>query len=365
MSQSSPRRTLVFVGTYTRPEPHVKAASGKGIYTFELDRATGALSFLSLTENIASPSFLAVDRAGRYLYAISEVSQEPEGWLSAYAIDRETGGLRFINRQPTHGSGPAYVSVDATGRYAFVANYGGGEAVAMFPIRPDGGLEPESHTVRHQGSSVNPDRQTSPHPHCTVVDPSNRFLLVADLGIDRIVCYRIDHDAGKLAPCDPPGVSADPGAGPRHIAFHPNGRFVYNIQELDSRITAYAFDNGRMEALQTVPALPDDFSGQSTAADIRVHPNGRFVYASNRGHDSIVAYAIDESGRLSYIAHQSTRGETPRNFNLDPGGGFLLAANQDSDTIVTFRVDGTTGVLEDTGVVTNTPTPVCIEMIEV
>lgn len=368
MSQLNSARTLVFVGTYTRPEAHVKAASGKGIYIYELNRASGALTFLSLADNIDSPTFLALAPDGRQLYAASEVSKLPEGDLVAYAIDAGAGTLAYINKQPTHGGSPAYVSVEHSGRYAFAANYGGSKSVAMFPIRADGGLEPACDTVQHHGSGVNAERQDGPHPHCAVIDPSNTFLLVADLGIDRILCYRIDFEAGRLVASDPPGVSIEPGAGPRHLAFHPNGRFLYLISELKSTVTALTFDSasGRMNVLQTIPMLPEGFSGQSHGAEIKVHPSGRFVYASNRGHDSIVAYAVDpQTGALSHIGHQSTKGQTPRNFNIDPGGAFLLAANQDSGTIATFRIDPDSGALVDTGIITESPTPVCIQMLEV
>ncbi|HUE75709.1 MAG TPA: lactonase family protein, partial [Chloroflexota bacterium] len=285
------------------------------------------------------------------------------GGLSALKVDGTTGELTLLNRQSTRGAGPCHVSVDRTGRYAMATNYGGG-SIAVFPIQDDGSLAPASDFIQHVGSSVDPRRQEGPHAHSINPDLEHQHVLVCDLGMDKVLTYRLDRASGKLVAGSQPSVQASPGAGPRHLDYHPNGRFVYVINEINSTITAYGYDSerGTLEELQTVPTLPDDFTGSSTCADIHVAPSGRFVYGSNRGHDSLVIYAIEEqTGRLEYVGHESTHGQTPRNFAITPSGDLLLAANQDSDNIVVFRVDQKTGRLEPTGQQADVPTPVCLK----
>jgi 6-phosphogluconolactonase len=247
-----------------------------------------------------------------------------------------------------------------------VANYGGG-SVAVLPIQEDGQLGAATDVVQHVGSSIHPTRQQEPHAHSITLDPTNRYALACDLGLDQVLIYRFDSAAGKLAPNDPPGAPLRPGAGPRHLAFHPSGRYVYVINELDSTLTVFAWDEtrGTLREIHTMPTLPEDFAGKNTCADLHVAPSGRFVYGSNRGHDSIVIFAINaQTGELSYVGHESTRGQTPRNFAIDPTGTFLLAANQRSDTIVSFRINQETGKLTPTGQVTRVPTPVCIKVAQ-
>ena len=365
MSSPATAPIFAYIGTFTRMPPNARG-NAEGIGICRLDPATGALTPLGQEPGVHSPSYLALHPTRPLLYAVNavpEIDGQPGGGVSAFAIDPASGDLTLLNRQSSHGAGPAYVSVDATGRWVFAANYGGG-SIAILPILEDGRLGPASDVVQHEGSSVNPERQEGPHAHSIILDPGNRFALVCDLGLDMVLVYRLDPEAGRLVPNDPPGVAVAPGAGPRHLDFHPSGRFVYVINEIASTLGAYAWDaeRGVLEEIETRSTLPEDFSGRNSTADIHVHPNGRFVYGSNRGHNSLAIFAIDEAtGRLTYVGHESTQGETPRNFTLDPTGDFLYAANQDSDTIVTFRVDAATGRLSSTGQVAQVATPVCVK----
>jgi 6-phosphogluconolactonase len=255
--------------------------------------------------------------------------------------------------------------MDKEGRFLLVSNYSGG-SVSVIAIREDGRLGELTDLVQHKGSSINPERQEGPHPHSILLDPSNRYAFVPDLGLDKIMIYRFDSVHGKLQPNDEPWVSIRPGAGPRHFTFHPNGRFAYLINELDNTIIAFSYEAayGRLRELQTVKALPEGFAGKSYCADIHVTPSGEFLYGSNRGHDSIVAYKIDvATGKLTYLGHESTRGRTPRNFDIDPTGEFLLVGNQDTDTIQTFRIDGESGRLIPTGYMAEVPAPACVKML--
>jgi len=353
---------LVYVGTYTHK------GTSEGIYIYRLNVATGTLTPVGVAGGVQNPSFLALDPQRRYLYAVNETMEfdgQPGGGVSAFAVDPQTGALTLINSQRTHGGAPCYVSVDQTGRFVYVANYMGGNAAA-FPVRAGGGLDPASAVVQHTGSGINPRRQEGPHAHSITLDPTNRLAFVADLGIDKVMVYQLDLEAGTLPPHVPPWVEVEAGAGPRHMAFHPNGRYAYLITEMGNTIVAFAYDavQGTLDARQTVPALPVDYTGRSTCADIHVAPSGKFLYGSNRGHDSIVAYAIDvETGLLVYIGHTPSLGKTPRNFAIDPTGTYLFAAHQDSDSIVAFRIDPETGQLTPTGQVTEVSMPVCVRIL--
>lgn len=353
---------LVYVGTYTHK------GTSEGIYIYRLAMATGELTPVGVAGGVQNPSFLALDPQYQHLYAVNETMEfdgQPGGGVSAFAVDSQTGALTFINSQRTHGGAPCHVSVDQTGRFVYVANYMGGNAAA-FPVRAGGGLAPASSVVQHTGSGVNPRRQEGPHAHSITLDPTNRFAFVADLGIDKVMVYRLDLEGGTLPPHTPPSVEVEAGTGPRHMAFHPNGRYAYLITEMGNAIITFTYDaaRGTLDARQTVPALPVDFTGQSTCADIHVAPSGKFLYGSNRGHDSIVIYAIDaQTGLLVYTEHMPSLGKTPRNFAIDPTGTYLFAAHQDSDSIVTFRIDAETGQLAPTGRVTNVPMPVCVRIL--
>jgi 6-phosphogluconolactonase len=350
-----------FVGTYTD-------TTSKGIYIFRMDAATGKLTLMSTASGLPSPSFLAVHPSKRFLYAVNEVGDfggKPAGAVSAFAMDAETGALTALNQQSSIGAGPCHIIVDATGAFVLVANYGSG-SVAVLPIKADGSLASASDFVQHRGSSANPKRQEGPHAHSTTLDPANRVAIVADLGLDKLMMYQLDLAHGKLTPNNLEFAQVKPGAGPRHFAFHPAGRYAYVINELDNTVTAFAYDAARsaLRELETIPTLPEGFSDVSYCADIHVTPTGKFVYGSNRGHDSIVIFKIDETtGRLSLVGHQSTQGHWPRNFALDPTNQFLFVANERSDNIVAFRMDAQTGQLTPTGQVISTPKPVCVKFV--
>jgi 6-phosphogluconolactonase len=352
---------FVYIGTYTD-------GASVGIYRYRLDMASGALARDSVVTDKANPSFLTMDPSGRCLFVVNELTNyggQPSGAVTAYAVHPATGRLSLLTRQPSLGAAPCYISLDPTGRYALVANYVGG-SVTVLPIGPDGTLGPATDTVRHEGAGPNPARQEAPHPHSIQPDPSGAWVLVPDLGLDRIFTYRLDPHRGKLVPADIPWHAVRPGAGPRHLTFHPTAPYAYVINELDSSLTAFHFNvaSGSLSELQTAPTLPDNYPGPNTGADIHVHPSGRFLYGSNRGHDSIVVYQVDAgTGRLTLVEHESTRGRTPRGFALDPSGQFLLAANQESGTVVTFRIDQQSGALSFTGHVAAVPSPVCLQVV--
>jgi 6-phosphogluconolactonase len=355
--QTSHELTL-YVGTYTAGK------KSEGIYLYRINTSTGELNHFNTVKGVVDPSFLAVDRRRRYLYAVNEVSQfagKPSGAVSAFQIDAKTGNLKFLNQQPSLGGSPCHVSVDKTDRFVLVANYEAGN-VTVLPVAQDGSLGLATDTVQHHGSSVKKE-QEGPHAHCIIVDDSNRYAFAADLGLDKILIYRFDVKRGKLNPGRQPWAQVKPGAGPRHFTFHPNGRYAYVINELDSTFTAFTYGGatGTLKEIHTVSTLPTDFSGANSCAELSLSPSGKFLYGSNRGHNSIVSFAINEStGKLTYLEHALTQGKTPRNFTIDPTGALLLVANQDSDTVVTFRIDSRTGRLTPTGQVAEIPTPVCL-----
>ncbi|HEV8634779.1 MAG TPA: lactonase family protein [Chloroflexota bacterium] len=359
----------VYVGTYTKPNraPGGLAPSeALGVYVFRMDPATGGLTQVQLVTDTPNPSFLAIDPQMKYLYATNEVStwkgKQDDGGVTAYAIEPSTGRLSLLNDQSSAGSIPASSLVAPSGRHLLVDNYVGA-TFAVLPIGADGKLSPATDVHRITGKGPNKARQEAPHPHDIKIDPSGKWALGPDLGVDRVFIWRWDAAAGKLVDNDPPFAQVSSGAGPRHLSYHPTGKFVYVINELDSTISAFGLDGatGALQILQTVPTLPADFTGNSSCAEVIVHPSGKFVYGSNRGHDSLVIYAINQAnGRLSLVGWESTQGKVPRNFGIDPSGTLLLAANQNSDTIVPFRIDQNTGKLTATGAVTSTPTPVCV-----
>ncbi|HEV8132141.1 MAG TPA: lactonase family protein [Acidobacteriota bacterium] len=353
---------LVYIGTYTRGD-------SRGIYAFRMNSATGSLRPLGLAAEIVNPSFLAVHPNQNFLYAVTETSQfreKPSGAVSAFAIDHESGKLRLLNQQSSGGAGPCYVTADPTGSDVLVANYGGG-SVAVLPIEKDGSLRGASALVQHSGSSVNSERQKEPHAHSINVDPKNRFAVAADLGIDKLLVYRFNAAKGTLQPNDPPFATVSPGAGPRHFTFHPSGRWAYVINELHCTVTVFSYDakNGILKEIQTVSTLPVPAQDGYSTAEIRVHPSGKFLYGSNRGHDSIAVFSIDKRGMLTSLQHISTQGKTPRNFGLDPPGTWLLAANQNSDSVVVFRIDATAGRLSPAGQTIVVPSPVCVRFVKI
>lgn len=361
MATQATQTIYAYIGAYTDDRR-------EGIFIFKLDPASGRLTQVGATTGLPNPSFLAIHPSKRYLYAVNEVGDfggKPAGAVSAFAIDVRTGALKPINQQSSVGTGPAHIIVDATGKFALVANYGGGSVTAL-PIKADGSLSPASDFVQHSGSSLNRQRQEGPHAHSTTLDAANRIAFVADLGLDKLMAYQLDAKRGKLTPNAAPFAQVKAGAGPRHFAFHPSGKFAYVINELDSTVTAFAYDaaRGALRELQTIATLPTGFSGINYCADIHVSPTGKFVYGSNRGHDSIVIFKIDgRSGKLALAGHQSTLGKWPRNFALDPTNQFLFAANQDSDNVVCFRMNTATGALSPTGQVARAPKPACVKFV--
>lgn len=359
-SSESKNAPVLFVGTYTEPE----GSQSEGMYVYRMDPSSGALTFEAVMKGIVNPAFLAIHPQRGLLYSVNEVRSfagQPGGGVSAFSINSVSGELTLLNHQSSHGQDPCYVSIEGTGQFVLIANYSSG-SVAMFPIQMDGRLGLATEVVQHSGASVHPERQTGPHAHCILPDPANRFALVADLGLDQILVYRMDLENGKLH--KHAEVEGKRGAGPRHLAFHPNGQYVYLINELDSTLTAYRYhtDAGIFEELQTVSALPEDFKDENLCADVHVSPNGKYLYASNRGHDSIVCFIVDEStGRLAYRSYTSTGGREPRNFAIDPSGTFLLVANQKTHSIVTFQIDLATGELLNTGHEVAVSMPVCLK----
>ena len=361
----------VYFGTYTEPilfgTGKVLQSKGEGIYLFTLDLRTGSLAPKATMRGIVNPSYLAFSPDGRVLYCVNEFKkfrEQASGAVSAYAIGRD-GGLTFLNQRATGGTDPCHVSVHDAGSHVFVANFASG-SVAVFPVNADGSLAPASDFVQHHGSSVDPARQRGPHAHSVTFDAATGLLFVPDLGLDRLVVYEVDAKRGKLRARDDLLVAEKPGAGPRSFTFHPSGRYAYLINELSSTISAFARErtSGALERLQTVSTLPEGFAGHSTCSDVQVTPDGAFLYGSNRGHDTIAGYRIDQgSGRLSSIGHTASGGRTPRGFGIDPSGRYLLAANQDTDDVFTFAIDRASGKLARVGEAVKVPTPVCVRFL--
>jgi 6-phosphogluconolactonase len=347
----------VYIGTYT-------SGKSKGIYVSRFDPVTGQLTTPELVATTPSPSFLAIHPGGKFLYAAGESARyegKAVGVVSAFSRDAKTGQLTLLNQGSPGGVGPCHLAVDSTGKCLLVANYVDG-SIAAHPIREDGTLGDLTTRIGHEGSSVNPGRQAGPHAHFILPDPANRFALTCDLGLDQVLVYRLDAAKAKLEANEPPFAAVKPGSGPRHLAFHPSGRFVFLINEMGATITAFAYDASRgvLKELQTVSTLPEGSTAPKSCAEVQVHPSGRFVYGSNRGDDSLAIFGFDAGiGKLTFVQRQPTQGKTPRHFTLDPTGQWLLAENQDSDSIVVFRVDAKTGLLSPTGQAVSVGSPVC------
>jgi 6-phosphogluconolactonase len=376
MTNRQTNELLVYVATYSRREPEV-SGKGDGIYLYRLDLTGGALTFAGKATEAVSPGFLAFDPERNHLYCVNELNGQDRkvtGGASAFNVDRATGLLTLINQQSTQGNSPCFLVVDASTRFVLVTNYATG-SVCVFPILENGGLGPIVDFVQHEGTSVHPQRQQSAHPHSVNLDHNNRLAYVPDLGLDKVMIYELDTDKGKLvAYHEQPWARTRSGSGPRHMDFHPSHPFAYVVNELDSTITAFALDPGRgtLKEIQTVEGLPADFAdasatpgtSRSSAANIHVHPSGKFLYTSNRGHDSIAMFAVDEaSGKLTALGHVSTQGKTPRNFAIDPTGAYLLVANQHSDNLVVFRIEAKSGKLTPTEHSVDLPTPLCIKIV--
>lgn len=356
---------LVYFGTYT-------GKASKGIYVSRLNAETGHLGAPELAAEITSPSFLAIAPNGKHLYAVNEISKfegKNAGAVTSFAIDRATGRLNRLNQVSSVGTGPCHLTVDATGRSVLVANYGGG-SVAAFAIQGNGGLDAAGTFIQHQGSSVNKSRQEAPHGHCILMDPANRYALACDLGLDQVLVYKLDPATARLTANDPPHATVPPGSGPRHLAFRPDGRFVYVINEMTCTTSAFQYDatRGTLKLMDTVSTLPDGETVRPSysTAEIEMHPSGKFLYGSNRGHDTLVVYAVDATrGTLKPVQHISTGGKIPRSFGIDPTGRWLLAANQNSDSVVVFRIDSETGRLTAAGREIQVGAPVCVKFVAV
>ncbi len=351
---------LVFVGTYT------SKTESRGIYGYDFDADTGKLVPKGVAAETPDPSWVAVHPSGNFLYAANEAGKAST--VSAFAIDKKNGKLALLNQLPSLGEDPCYLSFDKTGKYAFVANYTSG-TIAVFPILTDGRLGEHTALVQDQGATgPNKERQEGPHAHWIETSPDNRFVLVADLGLDEVLVYKFDARSGTLMPNEPAFARLKPGSGPRHLVFHPNGKFVFSVSELSSTATSFAYDakKGTLKEIGAVSTLPPGFSGRNDVAEAAVNPNGKFLYVSNRGNDSVAILSVDPAkGTLAPVGGIPTGGKQPRHFIFDPSGKFLFAENQFSDTVVEFRADAATGQLTPSGDTVSVPSPVCISFVKV
>ena len=365
------KERFVFIGTYTEPilfgTGKILQGKGQGIYTYRFDDSSGSINLCSVTPAGPNPSYLTLDPSHRFLYAVNELKEyegAPSGSVSAFSIDPESGSLHFLNRQPSHGTDPCNLVVDKTGKYVLVANFMSG-SVCVLPILKDGSLGDPTEVLQHRGSSIDPIRQKGPHAHGVTMDESGRYAFVPDLGLDKVMIYRFDPGDGSLKPNESPSIDIPAGAGPREFVFHPRGEYAYLINELNSTVMAFRYqkDFTGFERMQTISTLPQDFKGSSACGELQISPSGKYLYGANRGHDSIVTYAINQTnGRLSYVGCTSAHGSTPRHFIVDPTGEFLLAVNQDSNNMVAFKLDAATGALCETGQNVPVPTPVCVKV---
>lgn len=354
---------LFYVGTYT-------GDGSEGIYTCQLDMSSGELQKMAVARDVQNPSYLAIDAQRDRLYAVNELTKfggQPGGSVSAFAIQGSSGELSLINQRYSHGGAPCYLTLGRDGRYLFTVNYLAGNAV-VFPINEHGALEEPTDIISHAGSSLHPQRQDGPHPHSIVLDSTNNYAFVPDLGVDKVMQYRFDPENGRLRANEKPWVAAKPGSGPRHMVFHPNMRLAYVVNELSSTLTAYVYDatRGTLAPLQTISTIPEGQGGLNIAADLHLSPNARFLFCSNRGHDSIASYAVDQAtGWLTPVDCSASQGQKPRGFAIDPGGTFLLVANQDSDNIVTFWIDYDQGAILPTGHRLHISSPTCLKFLSV
>lgn len=349
----------MFVGTYTD-------AGSKGIYVYRFNTATGKAEWVSNTEGLVNPSYVAIAPDKKHIYAVTETARNNSGSVSAFSFDKSTGQLTFINKQPSGGDNPCYVAVSKNNKWVTVGNYSGG-SLSVFPVNPDGSLKPLAQSIQHTGKSINDKRQEKAHVHATVFSPDQDYLFTPDLGMDKVMVYTFNAALQKpLEPAQPSHVASEPGSGPRHFTFHPNNKFAYLIEELSGTVVAYEYNKGKLDFIQRISTHPADFKGAIGSADIHISPDGKYLYASNRGDEnSIAVFSIDVStGKLVSRGYQSTLGVTPRNFTIDPSGNYLLVANQKTDNIVIFKRNQQTGLLHETGEQIKVPTPVCLQMMK-
>ena len=358
-SQANPTKALVCIGSYS-------VADKESIHLYQLNLKDGSLKKLSAVSGLRNPSFLKIHPNGKFLYAVNEVGDfegKKSGGITAFGLDRENGKLQQLNQQPSGDNGPCHLTVDATGNYILVAHYGGGSTTVL-PIKKDGSVGAVTSQIKHKGSSTH-SRQKAPHAHAIHVGPNNKFAFAPDLGIDKVLVFKFDEKTGGIRETSFGGASVAPGSGPRHFGFHPNGKYAYVINEIKQTVTAFSYraKRGKLRTLQTISTVPEPVKGNSTA-EILVHPSGKFLYGSNRGHNSIAMFHIDEkNGKLTAIGHEPIRGEIPRNFGIDPTGQFLLAAGQRSNNVNVFRIDPKSGKLKFTGNTIEISKPVCVRMI--
>ncbi|MGC3946595.1 MAG: lactonase family protein [Chryseolinea sp.] len=360
---SHAQKSIIYAGTFSQ-------RGSQGIYVFQFDRAKATLKQVQTVPGLESPSFLTTDKTGRFLYSVNRGRADVNdkgGSVSAYAINPKTGFLSGLNTRSSYGEAPCFISLDRSNKHAFICNYLGANLLVL-PIFTDGLLGVPSDSKKYFGSSVNAERQTEPHIHSSYPSPDNRFLYVCDLGTDKVYVYRFDAATGRLSDAETPYTSVNPGSGPRHLAFHPNGKFAYVVEELTSTVCVMNMnsDNGALTVLQdTVRALPSSFTGTNTSADIHFHPSGKFMYMSNRGHNSISVFSVGADGVIKLLDVQPIAGKTPRNFLIEPKGEFMLVANQDSDNIILFRIDAKTGKLKPVGKPVAVPAPACLAYLAI
>lgn len=360
------QEALVYFGTYTvRAGGATKDPTSKGIYVSRFDMASGKLAPVELAGEVTNPSFFAIHQNGKFLYAVGETygsAGKPGGTVTAFSIDSASGKLTKLNEVGSEGGGPCFATVDKTGRWLLVANYGTG-SVASFALGADGKLGAAASVIQHKGSSVDASRQKGPHAHSINLDPKNRFAVAADLGTDRLYVYKFDQKTGKLS--EHSEFQMKPGSGPRHFSFHPSGKFAFAVNEMAMTVTSMFWDGtaGKLVEVETVSTIPGPVEKGQSTAEILAHPSGNFVYASNRGHDTIAVFNVDKRGKLARTENQPTLGKTPRNFGISPDGNWLIAANQNSDSVVVFKIDPATGVLRPTGQKMEVPMPVCVRFL--
>lgn len=340
----------LYVGTYTRK-------TSEGIYVYRFNVQTGDFAPVSIAKGVSNPSFLALSTDKRFLYAVGGTTGDS---VRAFSIDKITRNLTLLNSQASGGKGGTHLAVDKTGKWVIVGHYTGG-SLSVLPTEPDGSLGSLTQFIQHEGKSINSERQTKPYVHSINIAPNNTDVFVPDLGTDKIMTYILNEQTGKLIAGNPPFAAVIPGSGPRHFTFHPNGLFGYVIQEMGATITGFTYKNGQLIPFQTIQTLPDDYTGRKWTADIHISPDGRFLYGSNRAHESLAIFSIDqETGQLTFVGNQPVNGKTPRNFAIDPTGNFVLVANQDSDNITIFKRDKQTGKLTSTGKEITVSMPVCL-----
>ena len=354
------KNPYLLVGTYT-------SGKSEGIYVYQFDTKTADNNLISVAKT-SNPSYLAIAPNNKTVYAVNENADTTGsivgGTVTAFSFTAGDGKLTALDKQLSGGTSPCYVDVDKTGKWVFAGNYSSG-TLAVFPVKPNGSIYAASQVIAHAGTGANLERQEGPHVHATVVSPDNKFLFVPNLGVDKVFIYQLNIATGKLTPTVEKTANSEPGSGPRHFTFAPNGQHAYLIEELTGTVVVYKYNNGRLTKQQRINALPKNFSGAFGSADIHVSPDGKFLYCSNRGDaNTITIFNINQqNGKVAVVGYQSTLGKTPRNFNFDPTGNYLLVANQQSDNIVIFKIDKKTGLLTDTGKQILVPNPVCIKWI--